>query len=346
MTAPPTIAAQVPPSPPCAPTGPAPLQPARRLAGRALPLALLALVAFAAGGVSRRPARARRAPGGAERFLRAWAVADYGGMYQLLSAGARDEISSRRFVRAYRAAAEIADATPRGPRAAGRPRRRPLRRPECGPSTQPLRHAERDGAAARWRPTGTIRPASPGTRRLTFPGLHLGEKLMRSVELPPRGALQTRDGQVIAEGEDRTSRPRRRSRPRSPGASVRSRPTGPRSTRSSAIRRTRPSASRGLERQFEQRLAGTLRRHAARRTAACSRAPSRKAGGAVRTSIDPDIEAAAVTALAGRYGGVAVLRPHTGEVLGAGRHRATPRRSRPGRRSRSSRWRALWTPAS
>jgi cell division protein FtsI/penicillin-binding protein 2 len=39
-------------------------------------------------------------------------------------------------------------------------------------------------------------------------------------------------------------------------------------------------------------------------------------GGAVRTSIDLDIVSAAVTALAGRFGGIAVLRPRTGEVLG------------------------------
>jgi cell division protein FtsI/penicillin-binding protein 2 len=70
----------------------------------------------------------------------------------------------------------------------------------------------------------------------------------------------------------------------------------------------------GLERQFEQRLAGTF--------GGTLKAGSRvlahtepRAAGPVRTSIDPDVEAAAVTALAGRLGGVAVLRPRTGEVL-------------------------------
>ena len=40
-----------------------------------------------------------------------------------------------------------------------------------------------------------------------------------------------------------------------------------------------------------------------------------EAGHAVRTTIDPDVQRAAVTALAGRLGGVAVIRPSDGEVL-------------------------------
>ncbi len=36
----------------------------------------------------------------------------------------------------------------------------------------------------------------------------------------------------------------------------------------------------------------------------------------MRTSIDPDVQRAAVAALAGRYGGIAAVRPSTGEVLG------------------------------
>jgi hypothetical protein len=39
-------------------------------------------------------------------------------------------------------------------------------------------------------------------------------------------------------------------------------------------------------------------------------------GADVRSAIDPDIQRAAVEALAGRFGGIAVVRPTTGEVLG------------------------------
>src|SRR5919199_549619 len=47
-------------------------------------------------------------------------------------------------------------------------------------------------------------PGVDWDRRLTFPGLRLGEKLERSVEMPERGTLQTRDGRVLAQGADRT----------------------------------------------------------------------------------------------------------------------------------------------
>src|SRR4029079_6219521 len=40
-----------------------------------------------------------------------------------------------------------------------------------------------------------------------------------------------------------------------------------------------------------------------------------KAAQPVRTTISPAVERAAITALAGRLGGVVALRPHTGEIL-------------------------------
>ena len=54
----------------------------------------------------------------------------------------------------------------------------------------------------------------------------------------------------------------------------------------------------------------------------------------MRTTIDPKIQRAAVEALAGRYGGIAVVRPDNGEVLALAGI-AQSRRSRPARRSRS-----------
>ena len=75
-----------------------------------------------------------------------------------------------------------------------------------------------------------------------------------------------------------------------------------------------PVGLTGLEREFDAELAGRpggeLR--AGDRVLA-SVAPQR--GSAVRTTIDPDVQRAAVDALAGRFGGVAVMRPGTGEVL-------------------------------
>ncbi len=75
-----------------------------------------------------------------------------------------------------------------------------------------------------------------------------------------------------------------------------------------------PVGLTGLEREFDERLTGTPggTLFAGDRVLA-EREPT--PGQSVRTSIDPKIQAAAVEALAGRYGGIAAVRPDTGEVL-------------------------------
>jgi hypothetical protein len=281
-----------------------------RLAGRALPLALVALGAFAGGaylGAQHEPAERQAA----QRFLRAWADADYGGMYQLLSAGAREEVTSRGFVRLYREAAQTATLRRIVP---GRLEDRGDGRFEAPVRAETRRFGRLRGTVRiKVEASGDEPPGVDWDRRLTFPGLHLGERLSRTTELPPRGTLQARDGQVIAEGDARTS---------DLGALAaeiagRVGPIPDDQAAEYARLGYPPDATvglSGLERQFEQRLAGTFggTLRAGRRLLA--RAEPRS-GGAVRTSIDPDIEAAAVTALAGRFGGVAVLRPRSGEVL-------------------------------
>ena len=75
-----------------------------------------------------------------------------------------------------------------------------------------------------------------------------------------------------------------------------------------------PVGLTGLEREFDVRLAGTPggTLYAGGRVLA-TKQPVK--GPPVRTSIDPKIQNAAIDALAGRYGGVAVVQPRTGEVL-------------------------------
>src|SRR5215207_6926653 len=70
----------------------------------------------------------------------------------------------------------------------------------------------------------------------------------------------------------------------------------------------------GLEREFDAELAGTPGGELLAGARELATIPPRR-GRSVRTSIDPEIQLAAVEALAGRYGGVAAVRPRTGEVL-------------------------------
>ncbi|MEA2294763.1 MAG: penicillin-binding protein [Solirubrobacteraceae bacterium] len=275
-----------------------------------LPLAIVATVAFVAGillGARHDPADRRTA----ERFLRAWDRGDYGAMYGLLSGAARKDVSARGFARTYRSAAETAtllDVIPGRLRGAG-----------DGRFTAPVQAVTKRFGTLRATvlltvdATGADPPGVTWERRLAFPGLRAGERLARTVEMPPRAELQARDGRVIATGPDRTS-------DLGPLAAEIAGRTGP-IPADSADTYARlgypPDATvglTGLERQFEQRLAGTFGGTLRAGSRLLARVQPRAAG-AVRTSIDLDIEAAAVTALAGRLGGIAVLRPRSGEVL-------------------------------
>jgi len=281
----------------------------RRLAGRALPLVAVAIGAFAGGlvvGAGHKP-RERVA---AERFLGAWARADYGGMYQLLAASSRARLSAGAFTQAYRRSADT--ATLERVRTAG-----PLRERDGAYEVRLDAVTRRFGTLE-----GTLRFAVASDddaagvvfeRRLVFPGLRDGEALRRITRMPPRADLQARDGGVIATGPDRASQI-------GPVAVEIAGRVGPIPAEQAApyaakgYRKDAVVGLSGLERQFEARLAGTFGGSLRAGPRLLAQVQPRQ-GGPVRTSIDRDIEAAAVTALAGRLGGVAVMRPATGEVL-------------------------------
>ena len=163
-------------------------------------------------------------------------------------------------------------------------------------------------------------PAIAWDPQLVFPGLQPGEKLTRRTRLPTRATLRTRDGKVIA--QRRRPHPPTSIRPprRSPA------PLGPAPPERAAELDARgvpdgaPVGLTGLEREFDAELAGTPGGEL-RAGSACvaSRPPQR--GKSVRTTIDPDVQRAAVDG-AGRP-----LRRDRG---GASAHRrgARPRRRR------------------
>ena len=277
---------------------------------RLLPLAIAAAAAFAAGlAVGAGGGDPRRAA--AQSFVAAWARGDYAEMRSLLTAEDQREISQRRFSNAYRDAAKVATLSgidagrATGPGANGAvmvpvTMRTRIFGTLSGSMALPVVEEE-DGAAIDWSP------------QLVHPGLRPGEKLTRKTRMPPRAAIQARDGTPLAEGEARLSEL---------GALAseiagRLGPAPPERAAELERRGVPPGAPvglTGLEREFDPELAG--------RPGGELRAGDRvlaevepERGHAVRTTIDPDVQRAAVEALAGRYGGVAVMRPRDGEVL-------------------------------
>jgi transpeptidase family protein/MecA-like transpeptidase family protein/penicillin-binding protein len=284
--------------------------PRSRRLRRLIPLLVLAVGAFAGGlvaGGSHEPSERRLAA----RFAAAWEREDYAEMYAMLTAAARDETSLRRFAREYRRARVTATLSRMR---AGRPR-------DVGDDavTVPFELRTRvfgELEAAVTLPLGEGvdgEPAVAWAPHLVFPGLRPGEELDRNTQMPERAKILARDGTPMAEGEARLS-------DLDPLASEIAGRVGPappeREQELSArgVPEGAPVGLTGLEREFDAELAGSPGGEllaGTRVLATVAPAPGRD----VRTTIDPDIQRAAVQALAGRYGGIAAVRPRTGEVL-------------------------------
>jgi peptidoglycan glycosyltransferase len=277
---------------------------------RLIPLLVLAAGAFAGGlvaGGGHEPAERRLAA----RFAEAWEREDYARMYALLTPSARAETSLRSFARRYRRARMTATLDRVE---AGRPQvvdDESVRVPfEVGtrvfgdlelPVTLPLGEGEDGEPAVAWAP------------HLVFPGLRPGERLGRSTRMPDRETIEARDGTPIAEGEARLSE----LGPLASEIAGRVGPAPPERGDDLAARGVpegAPVGLTGLEREFDAELAGTPGGELLAGTRVLASTPPRP-GRSVRTSIDPDVQRAAVQALAGRYGGIAAVRPRTGEVL-------------------------------
>ncbi len=279
------------------------------MASRFAPLVLAAVAAFGIGiAVGAGGADPRQDV--AQQFTDAWSRGDYAAMHALLTPEAQKRVPLQRFAAAYRDAARTST----------------LDRVVAGKAAEPADGAVRVPVAMRTRIFGTLRgqvalpvveqdegAAIAWQRNLVQPGLRRGEKLTRKTELPPRAAILARDGTPLAEGEDRLSE-------LGPLAAEIAGRVGPAAPEQAAELERRgvpegaPVGLTGLERQFDADLAGK----AGGRLLAGDRVLADvqpEKGHAVRTTIDPDVQRAAVTALAGRLGGVAVIRPQDGEVL-------------------------------
>ena len=276
---------------------------------------MIGLVAFVVGAAMGAPGSP--AKDAANRFAEAWAAGSFAAMYRELNAASRGSIDLNDFVVAYREASRTAT----------------LRSLEVGSAEDPV--DGEDGtvvpvpimvstvAFGRGEDEIELPYADGGIGwdpSLVYPGLRRGEHLEAQTELAPRAPILAADGTVLAEGP----------------ANERDHPLG-----SAAIDVTgevgeageeeldrfahhgfppdTPVGISGLELAFNDRLAGkpggTLL--AASGSGGSLRVLAQgkpRKGAPVKTTIDPDLQEATVAALAGRFGGVAVLDTRNGDV--------------------------------
>jgi penicillin-binding protein A len=285
---------------------------------RIRPVLALAAVAFAVGAIvgsahSGSPAARELAA----RFAAAWAQGEYATMYSEITPASQRDVSVDEFADAYQEASMLATAVSLhvtgGPRAA-----------KGGVEIVPTQVRTRlfGTLAASFRLPVVAVGGEGGERvawspSLAFPGMRAGERLTRHTTLPPRAPLLARDGTVLAEGPASTAG--ERSSPLGAAASAVVGSVGPIPTeRLQALEAqgVPPNAivgTSGLELAEDEGLRGTPGGEllAGQRVLA-SAAPH--ADAAVRTTISPAVQEAAVSALGGQYGGVVALTPN-GQIL-------------------------------
>ena len=287
----------------------------RRLVTRTLPLAIVAFVAFILGAAVGVPGSPEKEA--AERFTEAWSTGNHKAMYRELNDAAKAKFSLDQFTTAYEEAEvtstmrRIEPGSPSDPqKVEGQtavPMPMTITMVAFGRVEDQLMLPWDDGGIA-WNPS------------LVFPGLKEGEHLGSEIELAPRAPILAADGTPLAEGpaEEREH----------PLGSAAVDVTGEIGEPSEedvqrlakhGFTEEAPVGISGLERAFNTRLAGkpggSLLAVDAEGTSVRVIAQSEPEEGApVKTTIDPELQEAAVNSLAGRFGGVAVLDSRNGDV--------------------------------
>ncbi|HEY5045688.1 MAG TPA: penicillin-binding transpeptidase domain-containing protein [Solirubrobacteraceae bacterium] len=289
---------------------------------RARPVLALAGVAFAIGaivGANHSPSYAHAL---AARFTAAWAERDYASMYADIDARSRRGLTPSEFADIYQGALTTATAT--GMRVSGKPR------DARGGVEVPVRVHTRLFGTLSSDFTLPLQGSGSGTRiawsrSLAFPGLRPGERLSRHTTLPRRATLLARDGSVLAAGAALEAG--QRSSPLGSLASAVVGAVGPvpavhrRVLEAEGVPTDAIVGVSGLELALDSSLRGSpggellaIDAQSGQTTRVLASATSRAAS-AVRTTISPAIQRAAVTALGGQLGGIVALAPATGQIL-------------------------------
>jgi penicillin-binding protein A len=301
----------------------------------------LATAAFAVGAIAGATHSSSAAPALAARFAAAWARGDYASMYGELSPASQREVTASQFAQAYQEA--LTTATASGERVTGAPREA-----AGGVEVVPVRVRTRlwGTLAESFRLPVVAEPDEGGervawSRSLAFPGLRPGEVLSRRTALPPRAALEARNGSVLAEGP--ASAAGQRSSPLGAAADAVVGEVGPvpagsrQALEAQGVPGNAIVGVSGLERAEDERLRGTPGGELLAVSAPAGQPPTASAstttattttaggervlasvaphaGSTVRTTISPALQSAAVSALGGQYGGVIALEPASGQV--------------------------------
>jgi cell division protein FtsI/penicillin-binding protein 2 len=287
----------------------------RRLLTRTLPLAIVAIVAFAFGASAGAPGSPEKEA--AQRFTEAWAKGEFAAMYRELNDASRAATPLGEFAGAYRRAEETATLRTLDADSPGDSESR------GGRTVVPVTMSTATVAFGSFEAEADVPYADGGIAwdaSLVFPGLRHGEHLESEIELAPRAPILAADGTPLAEGE----------------ADAREHPLGSAAIDvtgelGSAKEEELPALARqgfspetpvgisGLERAFNARLAG--KPGGSLLAVADSGGGSRviavgkpRPGAPVKTTIDPGLQDSAVAALAGRAGGIAVLDARNGDV--------------------------------
>jgi cell division protein FtsI/penicillin-binding protein 2 len=287
----------------------------RRLATRALPLIVVAIVAFVIGAATGAPGSPGKET--AQRFAEAWAKGDFASMYGELNETSRRSVDAAEFAKAYREAAEVATLRRLDAGSADDPKS------EDGATVVPIRIEARTAAFGNVEADLGIPYADGGVEwgpSLVFPGLLHGEHLENRIDLAPRAPILARDGTPLAEGPAEARE--------HPIGSAAIDVTGEIGTaededQAAMARQGFPAGTpvgvSGLEQAFNARLAGrpggsllAVRTDGGSARIIAQAEP--RPGAPVKTTIDSDLQASAVSALAGRVGGVAVLDGRNGDV--------------------------------
>jgi len=286
----------------------------RRLVTRALPLSLIALVAFIFGAMAGTAGSPEKEA--AERFVRAWEGDEFAAMYKELNPASQRRIELNDFVTSYRAAAEIAtlrslEADPPGDASS-----------RDGTTVVPMSVTAFTVAFGRLESELAL-PYDEGgiawEESLVFPGLRPGEHLGSQIDLAPRAPILAANGTPLAEGPVEA-----REHPIGSSAIDVTGEVGIAEDEAEALARQgfapeTPVGVSGLEQAFNARLAGKpggelLAVSDADGSSRTIAEAEPKAGAPVKTTIDVALQEAAVSALAGRLGGIAVLDAHNGDV--------------------------------